>query len=113
MPYLIIKVEIHDMNLGFSIPSLVFTEQGEHEYARKLAAYHVYHLHRNDQQTLPSVESVKFSDENEIIIDDQTKVTSDIFAITDVSGVHRLGLLGLFGYNKRLNFHRKSFSLIK
>lgn len=111
MPYLIIKVEIHDLALGLSIPSLVFTEQGDHEYARKLAAYHIFHLHRDDQKTFSST-NVQFSADNEIIVDEKTKITSDIVGMTDVVGIHKLGGLGLFGYNKKLRFYRLRFSLM-
>lgn len=112
MSYFVIKVEIYDRIINKNAFSLVFTEAGEPLKAQKLAAFHIFHLHRNDQETLSSVEDVRLGNNNEIIVDDHTTMRIEILSKTNQQGIHKLGGLGLFGYNKKLLFFKKKFSLI-
>lgn len=113
MSYFVIKVEIYDRIINKNAFSLVFTEVGESLKAQKLAAFHIFHLHRNDQETLPSVEDVELDTNNEIIVDDHTTMKIGILFETNQNGIHKLGGLGLFGYNKKLMFYNGKISLIK
>lgn len=97
----VIIQEITDSGNVVSIPSLVFTSTLDIEKAQKLCAFHIYHLHRNDQQHLPNVDSVAV-EKNTVIVNEHTVITFGNIAMIDVEQKQRIGKLGLFGYNKTL-----------
>jgi len=111
--YLIIQVEIHDKSSNQKISSLVFTEVSESNYAKKLAIYHIYHLHTNDQTNLPFISSVQLDPKHDHVqANETTFLKAKIIGEADVAEVHRLGRMGLFGYNKSLKYHAPKFSLM-
>lgn len=113
MDNLIILVGIEDSDHAQPIYSLVFTKVQDHHQARQIAAYHIYHLHANDQHTLKNPESVRFNkNTRKAYIKKGVMMTAEIVAQADVKTVHKLGQLRLFGYAKKLRKIEKKYDFV-
>lgn len=106
MEYLLLNVVIHKVTATGEIkkiPSLLFSNTLDIEQAKKLAAFHIYHLHTNNQQVLPTINSVMFNQDDFVEADPDTKISFDLIKRITPREVHGIGKLGLFGYNKKLS----------
>lgn len=104
MSYLLVNVvinEVTDSGELVSIPSLLFTNTLDVEKAKKLSAFHIYHLHKNNQHVLPNIDSVQV-DGDKVAVDDKTMIVFATISAIDEEQKQRIGKLGLFGYNKTL-----------
>lgn len=104
MSYLLVNVvinEVTDSGELVSIPSLLFTNTLDVEKAKKLSAFHIYHLHKNNQYVMPTIDSVHV-DGNTVTVDDKTMIFFSAIRVIDEEQKQRIGKLGLFGYNKTL-----------
>lgn len=105
MSYLLVPVTINQISATGEmkkISSLVFTEMNEVKYAKKLCAFHIFHLHENNPELLPSVASVKFTRFGEVKVNHNTTITFGTVRVISVQQKQVLGRLKLFGYNKKL-----------
>lgn len=105
MNYLLIPVIINQVSASGEvneIPSLLFTDTLDEVKAKKLSAYHIFHLHENSPETLPSPSSVRLGRSNKVKVNQNTTITFGKVTAIGVKEKQIIGRLGLFGYNKKL-----------
>jgi hypothetical protein len=116
MLYLLIPVFVEQFSPlsgeTLQVTSLVYTNTLNIVEAKKLSAFHIYHLHENKPENLPSVHSVVLNKGNSVYVDEYTTIKFGAIKTITVNQQRIIGSLGLFGYNKKLKPKNKSLLFI-